>query len=557
MELAGHLALLVSQPGQVRKQAATTNKASAEIMARLINFMTKKVLARKYRPKNFDQLMGQSFVVQALNNSLNNNRLHHAYLFSGTRGVGKTTIARILAKCLNCEKSPGPNPCCSCNTCNEIDEGKALDVIELDAASNTQVDNMRELMENAQYQPSSAKYKIFIIDEVHMLSKSSFNAMLKTLEEPPEHVKFILATTDPEKIPVTVLSRCLHFSLLNMTSEDIETHLANLLTSEDIAFEQEALKIIAKSAKGSMRDALTITDQVINYSNGNVTQHYASDILNVSNLDFIYELIDAISKEQKDKVYKLLERIKLENHLLSNLLSDMAEILQIISNCQTFNISENQKIEAISKELKPETTQLLYQIAINGIKDLPFAPNVFIGTSMTIIRMVNFVPSTQLNTTENSQEKKIANKADDIVAEKKTENTATKDSISPVDDSSWRAMVDKLPQGIAKNLAQNSELTNFNEEDGVVSLALDTNYKHLNNQNYIRMLEESLSALFNKKINIKILVADSTDTPAIQIKQEKADKLTNATDSIKNDDYVKNLIDEFNGQIIEESIKSK
>ena len=233
---------------------------------------------------------------------------------------------------MNCQTGVTDTPCCECSSCLEIDQSKAIDVIELDAASNTQVDNMRELMENAQYQPSSAKYKIFIIDEVHMLSKSSFNAMLKTLEEPPEHVKFILATTDPEKIPVTVLSRCLHFSLLNMTSEDIENHLGNLLKSEAIVYEQEALKIIAKSAKGSMRDALTITDQVINYSNGNVTQKDASDILNVSNLDFICELISAISKEDKGKVYELLEKVKLENNLLSNLLSDIAETLQTISN---------------------------------------------------------------------------------------------------------------------------------------------------------------------------------------------------------------------------------
>lgn len=518
--------------------------------------MTKQVLARKYRPKNFDQLLGQSFVIQALNNSLTNNRLHHAYLFSGTRGVGKTTIARILAKCLNCEKTPGPNPCCSCNTCNEIDDGKALDVIELDAASNTQVDNMRELMENAQYQPSSAKYKIFIIDEVHMLSKSSFNAMLKTLEEPPEHVKFILATTDPEKIPVTVLSRCLHFSLLNMTSEDIENHLGNLLKSEAIVYEQEALKIIAKSAKGSMRDALTITDQVINYSNGHVTQKDASDILNVSNLDFICELISAISKEDKGKVYELLEKVKLENNLLSNLLSDIAETLQTISNCQTFNTSENETIEAIARELNAETTQLLYQIAINGIKDLPFSPNLFIGTSMTIIRMINFIPSTQLNAKQTNQDEKPINKIDEIVIEKKNKNN-TEETINPINDSNWRTTVERLPQGMAKNLAQNSELSSFNEEDGVITLTLDSNYRHLHNQNYIKMLQESLSELLNKKINLTILVAESTDTPAIQIKQEKADKLSSATDSIKNDNYVRNLIEEFNGQIIEESIKSK
>jgi len=275
--------------------------------------MKNQALARKWRPKNFDSIVGQEFAIQAIKNSIQNERIHHAYLFSGTRGVGKTTIARIFAKCLNCQTGVTDTPCCECSSCLEIDQSKAIDVIELDAASNTQVDNMRELMENANYQPTSSPYKVFIIDEVHMLSKSSFNAMLKTLEEPPAHVIFILATTDPEKIPVTVVSRCLHFNLMQMTNEELIGQLKKIFDEEKINYDEPAVDMIAQFAEGSMRDALSLADRVINYTNGEVISEKLQTILGIISKDTTTDLIEAIVNNKKEVVQSILSTIKTAN----------------------------------------------------------------------------------------------------------------------------------------------------------------------------------------------------------------------------------------------------
>ena len=267
--------------------------------------MSYQVLALKWRPKSFDTLVGQESTVQALSNALNQNRLHHAYLFNGTRGVGKTTIARILAKSLNCERGVSSNPCQKCSTCVDIDAGRYPDLIEVDAASNTGVDNVRELLENAQYAPSSGTYKIYIIDEVHMLSKSAFNAMLKTLEEPPGHVKFILATTEPKKVPITVLSRCLQFNLKQMTVDNIITHLIIVLNEEGVSFEENALLIIARSAKGSMRDALSILDQAIAFSRGGIKAELMIKMLGSSDESILYEILEKLSSNDGQALIKI------------------------------------------------------------------------------------------------------------------------------------------------------------------------------------------------------------------------------------------------------------
>ena len=259
--------------------------------------MSYQVLARKWRPKSFTELVGQESAVQAISNALDQDRLHHAYLFNGTRGIGKTTLARILAKSLNCEKGTSSTPCQQCNTCKDIDAGRYVDLIELDAASNTQVDNMRDLLENAQYAPSSGPFKIYIIDEVHMLSKSAFNAMLKTLEEPPEHVKFILATTEPNKVPITVLSRCLQFNLKQMSSENIANHLALILAKEKINFEPNALSIIARAASGSMRDALSILDQAIAYNQEKIEVNKVNQMLGTLSDEILINLLIAIADQ--------------------------------------------------------------------------------------------------------------------------------------------------------------------------------------------------------------------------------------------------------------------
>jgi len=352
--------------------------------------MKNLALARKWRPKNFETIVGQEFIVEALKNSILGDRLHHAYLLSGTRGVGKTTIARIFAKCLNCHTGPNPTPCCECSSCVEIDQSKSIDVIELDAASNTQVDNMRELLENANYQPTSSKYKIFIIDEVHMLSKSSFNAMLKTLEEPPEHVIFILATTDPEKIPVTVISRCLHFNLMQMTNDEISGQLKNIFHEENIAYEDVAINMISKHADGSMRDALSLADRVINYTNGNVSLEKLTQILGVTSDNVIDELLTNILDNNKQKVIDLLNKLK-EHHIsYESALKVLSEKIFAISEEQTFG-GENKSIKH-SEQVSLQLLQTLYQISINGLKDLPFSPSQHIGLRITIKRLINYIP---------------------------------------------------------------------------------------------------------------------------------------------------------------------
>ncbi|MEL0056408.1 MAG: DNA polymerase III subunit gamma/tau, partial [Methylophilaceae bacterium] len=282
--------------------------------------MAYQVLARKWRPKSFEELIGQESTVIALKNALDQNRLHHAYLFNGTRGVGKTTLARILAKALDCEKGTSSQPCLKCNTCQEIDTGRYVDLVELDAASNTQVDNMRDLLENAQYAPSSGKFKIYIIDEVHMLSKSAFNAMLKTLEEPPEHVKFILATTEPNKVPITILSRCLQFDLKAMTQENISTHLESILDKEKIEFDKEATKIIAKAGAGSMRDALSLLDQALAFSGNRLDADKTHEMFGTINDEIIIKMLSYITNNNAEELLNLSNDICKKNISIENIL---------------------------------------------------------------------------------------------------------------------------------------------------------------------------------------------------------------------------------------------
>jgi len=358
--------------------------------------MKNQALARKWRPKNFDSIVGQEFAIQAIKNSIQNERIHHAYLFSGTRGVGKTTIARIFAKCLNCQTGVTDTPCCECSSCLEIDQSKAIDVIELDAASNTQVDNMRELMENANYQPTSSPYKVFIIDEVHMLSKSSFNAMLKTLEEPPAHVIFILATTDPEKIPVTVVSRCLHFNLMQMTNEELIGQLKKIFDEEKINYDEPAVDMIAQFAEGSMRDALSLADRVINYTNGEVISEKLQTILGIISKDTTTDLIEAIVNNKKEVVQSILSTIKTANLSYENILKTLSERFYDISVEQTFNENPDRK-KSMADVIDPKLLQTLYQITIHGLKDLPLAPNPYVGFVMTVIRLMNFMPNNNPN----------------------------------------------------------------------------------------------------------------------------------------------------------------
>lgn len=372
--------------------------------------MSYQVLARKWRPKSFDTLIGQEHVVRALTNALEQQRLHHAYLFTGTRGVGKTTIARILAKSLNCETGITAHPCGVCSACVEIDKGRFIDLIEVDAASNTQVDNMRDLLDNAQYAPTSGRFKVYIIDEVHMLTRNSFNAMLKTLEEPPAHVKFILATTDPQKMPVTVLSRCLQFNLRQMASTSIIEHCQSILSSENIPVETPALNLIAKAAAGSMRDALSLLDQAIAYGGQTVNEKEVRAMLGAIDQHYLFDLLNALVAQDGNALIEQAKSMEQRSIAFDGALADLASLLQQVAVAQVVPDSISQALPEraslmdLAQKISAEKVQLYYQIALTGRRDLGLAPDEFAGFSMTLLRMLAFSQSDTLGSAPSGQQ---------------------------------------------------------------------------------------------------------------------------------------------------------
>lgn len=361
--------------------------------------MSYQVLARKWRPQSFKEMVGQEHVLKALIHSLDQQRLHHAYLFTGTRGVGKTTIGRILAKCLNCESKITSVPCGQCDTCREITEGRFVDLIEIDAASRTKVEDMRELLDNVQYAPTRGRFKVYLIDEVHMLSSSSFNALLKTLEEPPEHVKFLFATTDPQKLPVTILSRCLQFNLKNMPPERIVGHLKHVLTQEQIAFEDSALWLLARSADGSMRDALSLTDQAIAYGHNNLTEREVSAMLGSIDQKQVYRIIEAVAnldaRQVLSEVVSLAEFSPDYSAVLANIISVLHRVAieQAVPESTDNSMGDQQQIVELAKALSAEDVQLFYQVALVGRSDLPISPDQRAGLEMVLLRMLAFQPN--------------------------------------------------------------------------------------------------------------------------------------------------------------------
>ncbi|HIE4434128.1 TPA: DNA polymerase III subunit gamma/tau, partial [Burkholderia multivorans] len=361
--------------------------------------MTYQVLARKWRPKDFASLVGQEHVVRALTHALDGGRLHHAYLFTGTRGVGKTTLSRIFAKALNCETGVTSQPCGVCRACREIDEGRFVDYVEMDAASNRGVDEMAALLERAVYAPVDARFKVYMIDEVHMLTNHAFNAMLKTLEEPPPHVKFILATTDPQKIPVTVLSRCLQFNLKQMPAGHIVSHLERILGEERIAFEPQALRLLARAAQGSMRDALSLTDQAIAYSANEVTEAAVSGMLGALDQTYMVRLLDALAAGSGPEILAIADEMSLRSLSFSTALQDLASLLHRIAWAQFAPGSvldewpEAADLRRFAELLSPEQVQLFYQIATVGRAELGLAPDEYAGFTMTLLRMLAFEPA--------------------------------------------------------------------------------------------------------------------------------------------------------------------
>lgn len=545
--------------------------------------MSYQVLARKYRPRSFDTLVGQAHVVQALKNALDQKRLHHAYLFTGTRGVGKTTLARILAKALNCENGISSSPCGTCSACTEIDQGRYVDLIEVDAASNTQVDNMRDLLDNAQYAPTQGQFKIYIIDEVHMLSKSAFNAMLKTLEEPPEHVKFILATTDPQKVPVTVLSRCLQFNLKQMPSASISEYMEKILKEEAINYEINAIYLIAKAANGSMRDALSILDQGIAYCAGTIEEATIKKMLGAIDQSYLFNLIQAVIDQDGQKVIEIAKHMDERNLSFEAALNDLANLIQIISVTQAIPESlevsylDRDQVIALSKKISAEQLQLLYQITILGRRDLYLAPDEYAGFTMTLLRMLSFAPQDAViaknpaiaknDVAHSATKMESAAISKDVSSEtfeikKKIEVTHEIDEdISDKEISkeavpfngNWRELVDQLQLGLVKALAQQSELVSFKNNEIILSIADE--HKHLLNEAYQKKLELSLSEHFSQRIKLVILQKGANNSPLKQKQEERSTLMKDTENAILQDQFVKSLLTEFNAEIIPSSIK--
>ena len=545
--------------------------------------MSYQVLARKYRPRSFDTLVGQAHVVQALKNALDQKRLHHAYLFTGTRGVGKTTLARILAKALNCKEGISSKPCGTCSACTEIDQGRYVDLIEVDAASNTQVDNMRDLLDNAQYAPTQGLFKIYIIDEVHMLSKSAFNAMLKTLEEPPEHVKFILATTDPQKVPVTVLSRCLQFNLKQMPSASISEYMEKILKEEAINYEINAIYLIAKSANGSMRDALSILDQGIAYCGGTIEEATIKKMLGAIDQSYLFNLVHAVIDQDGHKAIEIAKQMDERNLSFDAALNDLANLIQTISVTQAIPDSldasylDRDQVIALTKKISAEQLQLFYQITILGRRDLYLAPDEYAGFTMTILRMLSFAPQDLILaknvTSVKTEPLNSANKTETIAKsndgsseafeiKKKIEVThETDEDISDQDipkevapfNGNWRELVDQLKLGLVKALAQQSELVSFKNNEIILSIADE--HKHLLNETYQKKLELSLSEHFAQRIKLVILQKGANNSPLKQKQEERSTLMKDTENAILQDQFVKSLLTEFNAEIIPSSIK--
>ncbi len=527
--------------------------------------MDSQVLARKWRPKEFSELVGQEHVVRALVNSMEQNRLHHAYLFTGTRGVGKTTVARILAKALNCEQGITATPCGKCTACLAIDRGSFVDLVELDAASNTQVDAMRELLDNAQYAPVAARYKVYLIDEAHMLSKSAFNAMLKTLEEPPDHVKFILATTDPQKVPITVLSRCLQFSLKQIPPSLIAARLAEILSAEGITVDMAALKLLAHAAKGSLRDALSLLDQAVAFCNAVVDEANIRAMLGILDQDYLFTLLEALADKDGITMLTIADELEAASVSFDQALQDLAVLLHRIATAQIVSQSIDQalpeygRLLALTKRFTPEDIQLFYQIALHGRADLSLAPDEYSGFTMALMRMLAFLPdSTQLRG-QAKGEAKTKTKTDNV-SEVKPASSPDRQELAYIQDNrspndAWIALINQLKlSGMTRMLAQYCEAKSFSLDK--IELCVAEMHKHLLEKSYQDRLKSQLETHFGKPVEVIFSLGSITGvTSAVLQDRDKLEKQSRAIDAIESDPYVRELIEQFDAKLNISSIK--
>jgi DNA polymerase III subunit gamma/tau len=537
--------------------------------------MSYQVLARKWRPRTFQDMVGQSHVLKALSNALDQDRLHHAYLFSGTRGVGKTTLARILAKCLNCDKGVSSTPCGECNACVAIDEGRFIDLIEVDAASRAKVEETRDLMDNVQYAPTSGRYKVYLIDEIHMFSNHSFNALLKTLEEPPPHVKFLLATTEPKKLPVTILSRCLQFNLSHLTNDQIGKQVKMILSEESVEFDQASVELVARGADGSMRDALSLLDQAIAYGGGALEESQVRAMMGTIESADLHGLIQALIDADAEALLNTIETIALQSPDFDSLLSELLSLLQKIAIIQVLPknsnnpIRENKELINFANTMNKEDTQLYYQIGVMGRKDLYLAPDAKSGFEMVMIRMLAFRPMAAGEIANKTQTLKPA--ANTIAPQKNSkpvvqavvqtpaesvveEVSANNSSIKNIDNE-WQSMIDEMAlKGLTKELAGNCVIKSQTENK--LELALSPSQEHLLNSSQKDRIEQAIKMRLGADVELTIIIENSdNETPAEANARIRRERQKAAENSVNSDPAVQSLLDTFNGTIDQDSIQ--
>jgi len=571
--------------------------------------MSYQVLARKWRPRAFGELVGQSHVVTALTNALTQGRLHHAYLLTGTRGVGKTTLARILAKSLNCERGVSATPCGECSACRDIDAGRFVDLLELDAASNTGVDNMREILDNARYAPTVGRYKVYLIDEVHMLSKGAFNSMLKTLEEPPEHVKFVLATTDPQKIPPTVLSRCLQFSLTPLPRAAIGERLAHILDAEGVAFDAAALPQLAAAAQGSLRDALSLLDQAIAFGGGEVKEPAVRAMLGIVDRGYLYRIVDALLAADGPALLVEADALAIAGQAFAAALDELATIFYRIAVVQAVPGApagdDAERIADYATRFPAEAVQLAYQICAQGRADLALAPDEATGFAMTLLRLLAFEPggasepaarggsgrsatvvkpsgpdvakpaqhepaSRPVAAVSSAQHAPATARGDadvTLVARRPRERPvdappaaeparATAGSLEPLPDTpaAWPAFVASLRlTGMAAQLAAQSELKSI--KGNALALAIPASHKHLADKAYSDKLKAALDAATGRKVLLAFEIGESSDgSLAARERRERAQAKAQGDAAFRNEPFVRDLVERFSATVRPDSV---
>jgi DNA polymerase-3 subunit gamma/tau len=527
--------------------------------------MSYLVLARKWRPKDFADTVGQEHVLQALINALDSGRLHHAYLFTGTRGVGKTTIARILAKALNCEKGVTSQPCGECSACVEIDEGRFVDLIEVDAASKTKVDDTRDLLDNVQYAPARGRYKVYLIDEVHMLSKSSFNALLKTLEEPPPHVKFLLATTDPQKLPVTVLSRCLQFNLKRMTPRLISDRLTHICEAESIEADSAALATIARAADGSMRDALSLLDQAIAYCGGALEEPQVARMLGTIDRDHVVRLLRLLADNDARGIVDAIREIDEQFPNYSRLLEDLARdlqriaVYQVVGTCDAEDDLKEEEYAELAELLPGADVQLFYQVAILGRRDLHLAPDPRSGAEMTLLRMLAFRPAEAGEAGKGGAPGKSEPRpAAQPRRERRSAQASKAESATPAapwSEPDWSALVAQLGLGGAVRLLA-SNCTYLRREGNTIHLGLDPRSESLLTRKRREELAAKLSAHYGETLSVDVALGTDTGETPVQAESRLADeRLEAARQSLEADPNVQALKNMFGAELKADTIE--